>query len=409
MTTPPGWYPDPRAEGQLRWWDGTVWTDHVSAPAVDAPVNDRQMVEAELAQLRAELVEARDLMLLQEVGLYNYSHLLDTSVAYKDVLKSLRTKFSAAIRSGTAVVGTKRWAINGSTKEGERMVRDLGKLLLKAYNAEVESVVKTLKPYRLDPSKLRLEKTRKTIARLGKSMSLQVTDSYHALRIQELELTADFQAKLEEEREHQREERARLKEEAAARKEFEAEQSHLEKELDHYNNAIVGLRARGNMEALERAREKIAELERALTGVIERAANVRAGYVYVISNLGVFGAGVVKIGMTRRLAPLERVRELGGASVPFRFDVHAMIFSDDAVQLETSLHQRFAARKLNLVNLRREFFYVSPREVERALVDLHGDIVSFTEDADALEWRQSQTIRRQRGLDPIPQVEATPA
>jgi hypothetical protein len=124
-----------------------------------------------------------------------------------------------------------------------------------------------------------------------------------------------------------------------------------------------------------------------------RAANVRAGYVYVISNVGSFGERMVKIGMTRRLEPLDRVRELGDASVPFRFDVHALFFADDAVGIENSLHKAFADRRVNLVNMRREFFYATPEEVRRELLVLKGDLTQFEDTPEASEFRQSRTNR----------------
>ncbi|HKU42986.1 MAG TPA: GIY-YIG nuclease family protein, partial [Polyangiales bacterium] len=135
------------------------------------------------------------------------------------------------------------------------------------------------------------------------------------------------------------------------------------------------------------------EIQHAIDGVIERAANARAGYVYVISNIGSFGERVVKIGMTRRLDPMDRVRELGDASVPFRFDVHAIILSDDAVGLEGALHLRFASCRVNLVNNHREFFYTSPRDVKEALLALRGSLLSFNEAPEALEWHQSVSAR----------------
>jgi T5orf172 domain len=128
--------------------------------------------------------------------------------------------------------------------------------------------------------------------------------------------------------------------------------------------------------------------------VIDRAANIRAGYVYVISNIGAFGERVIKIGLTRRLNPLERVHELGSASVPFRFDVHAVIFSEDAVGLETALHHEFAARRVNMVNPRREFFYVTAQEVRDVLHRMRGSLLDYTEAPMALEWRQSENVRR---------------
>jgi Meiotically Up-regulated Gene 113 (MUG113) protein len=142
------------------------------------------------------------------------------------------------------------------------------------------------------------------------------------------------------------------------------------------------------------AEAKLEEIRAAVDGVDDRAANVRAGYVYVISNVGAFGERMVKIGMTRRLDPLDRVRELGDASVPFRYDVHAVIFSRDAVELETRLHHELAEHRVNLVNTRREFFYATPTEVRDVLSRLDGNsVLTFTEEPEALEWRQSENLR----------------
>src|SRR5699024_7305053 len=121
-----------------------------------------------------------------------------------------------------------------------------------------------------------------------------------------------------------------------------------------------------------------------------RAANQRAGYVYVISNIGALGEAMIKIGLTRRLEPMDRVRELGDASVPFGFDVHALFFSDDAVGIEAEMHRRFAERRVNQVNLRREFFYATPVEALEQLRDLTGEELEFTERPEAQEYRQSR-------------------
>ena len=143
----------------------------------------------------------------------------------------------------------------------------------------------------------------------------------------------------------------------------------------------------------ERVREDLANLDRAIEDVDYRAANVRAGYVYVISNVGALGEGVVKIGLTRRLEPRDRIRELGDASVPFRFDVHALFFSEDAVGIEAELHRRLADRRVNAVNLRREFFYAKPEEVKPHLLELGGELLEYEEMAEALEFRQSGSRR----------------
>lgn len=135
-------------------------------------------------------------------------------------------------------------------------------------------------------------------------------------------------------------------------------------------------------------------MDRAINDVDYRAANIRAGYVYVISNIGAFGERMIKVGMTRRLEPLDRVRELGDASVPFRFDVHALFFANDAVGIENAMHQRLADRRVNMVNLSREFFYATPQEAREHLLDLAGDLLEYVEGPVALEFRQSRPERR---------------
>jgi vacuolar-type H+-ATPase subunit I/STV1 len=234
-----------------------------------------------------------------------------------------------------------------------------------------------------------------TIARLGKTMDIAISAPYHQLRISELELTADYLAKVAEEKEREREEKQRLREERQAQQEMEREKARLEKERQHYLNAHQALLSKGDTDAAERLQDKLDDINRAIEDVDYRVANIRAGYVYVISNIGAFGDSMVKVGMTRRLDPLDRVRELGDASVPFRYDVHALFFSDDAVGIETALHQRLATKRVNVVNPRREFFHVTAAEVKVLLGELAGDLLHFEDFPEALEYRQSLAQRTQ--------------
>ena len=346
-------------------------------------------VRAEDEFLRGGLVQLRDEQLLQEVGIYEYRHRLADAVAYKARLERLREHIKISARGGSAVLSDTNWTVNNSASQGRRMVTEFSKLMLRAYNAEADSLVRDLRAYKVDASIARLSKTRETIAKLGATMQIRISDAYHALRIEELELTADYLAKVEEEKERVREERERQREEAKAQKEFEREKARLLKEQAHYRAAYDRL---GGDEG-ERAglADKLAEIDAAIKGVEDREANIRAGYVYVISNIGSFGPDVVKIGLTRRLDPMDRVRELGDASVPFRFDVHALVFSDDAVSLETTLHREFTPSRLNRVNMRREFFRATPTQVRDALNrHLGHHLLEFTDNPEALEWRQSQ-------------------
>lgn len=361
-----------------------------------AATEEKASLEEQLATLRAEVVVTEETALLQEAGVYEYQHPLEDSVEYQDALKSLRKQIKAMAKSeGGAVTGSTDWTVNGSLPQGRKLVRDFSKLLLRAYNAEADNLVRALKPHKLDAARERLAKVAATVERLGQVMDIRISASYRSLRERELALTADYRQKLADEKELEREERERLREEKKAQQELERERVRLEKERQHYLNSLDVLRAKGDDEAVARHEAELEKIGRAIEDVDYRAANIRAGYVYVISNVGSFGEGVVKIGLTRRLDPEVRVRELGDASVPFRFDTHALLFSKDAVGIEASLHQRLAERRVNRVNTRREFFYATPEEVKAHLLEVAGELLSFEDTPEALEYRQSQNLARE--------------
>ena len=195
-----------------------------------------------------------------------------------------------------------------------------------------------------------------------------------------------------------------MREEAKLAKEIEEERKKLEKEQQHYQNALhkIELQLAGASEAdrvnIEQKREELVQqlqkISQAFKDVDYREANQRAGYVYIISNIGAFGENVYKIGMTRRLDPQDRVDELGDASVPFNFDVHAMIFSDDAPALEAALHKAFEDRKLNMVNTRREFFNVTLDEIKEVVKKNFDKTVEFIDVPDAEQYRISQKMKQ---------------
>jgi hypothetical protein len=356
-------------------------------------------LRAELAALEAQIVKSREEVILQEVGVYDYHHRLEDAVAYKAELDNIRGRIrEMSKKDGGAVQGATNWTVDGSVVKGRKMVNEVSKLLLRAYNGEADVLVNKMRPYKLDAAVDRLNKARATIVRLGQTMNITIAEPFHRLRLEELRLTADFLAKKEEEKEAERAERERLREEARARKEFEDEKARLFKEQAHYATALQRMREGGTPEEIAAAEAKLAEIGDAIQGVEEREANIRAGYVYVISNFGAFGRHVVKIGMTRRLEPMDRIRELGDASVPFRYDVHALVFSEDAVSLEGRLHQALAERRLNRVNLRREFFYATPAEVRDLLTQADGSLLEFVEAPEADEWHQSENSRRHAGI-----------
>jgi len=350
----------------------------------------RAQLQAEIDSMTAQLVTTRDDLVLQEVGVYQYTHPLDDSVAYRAELARIQDRIKAMNRAGGgAVRGNEHITMNGSQAQGQKMVKEFSKLLLRAYNNEADNIVRGMRPYKLDSGKDRLTKAKGTIERLGKGMEIVIDPGYHHLRLSEMELTADYIDKLAAEKEREKEERARLREERQAQAEFQRQREKLERERTHYLNALATLEANGDSEAAQRLRAELGEIDKAIEDVDYRAANIRAGYVYVISNLGAFGERVVKVGMTRRLEPMDRVKELSDASVPFNFDVHAIHFSNDAVGVEAEMHRRLADRRVNRVNLRREFFYATPAEVRDLLADVAGDLLEYTDSAEAFEYHQS--------------------
>lgn len=349
-----------------------------------------RLQKAELEAIKKRVVATEELALLQEAGIYRYQHPLSDAVAYEAELARIEASIKEMVKKdGGAVLATTSWTVNGSESQGRTMVRDFSKLMLRAFNAEADNLVRGMKPYKLDGAKERLVKVAEVIEKLGKTMSIRISPPYLRVRILELELTADFLQKQAEEKEVERAERERLREERKVQQEIERERARLEKERQHHANALAALVAKGDEAGAARLREQLAEVDRAISDVDYRAANIRAGYVYVISNVGSFGEQMVKVGMTRRLDPMDRIRELSDASVPFNFDVHALFFSKDAVGVECGMHARLADRRVNLVNQRREFFRATAHEAKGHLAELAGELLEFRDVADALEYRES--------------------
>ena len=410
---PRGWKPDPSWPAAPAGWQ--LWVDaeveptpvlrpaeaKATSPASAAPTlsGDQRLsyLEAENAALRAQLAELvaspgatvilDDERVLQEAGVYRYHHPLENAVAYRERLNDLANRIAEMVKAGTAIQSSSKFTFDGSLAKGQAMTRDLARLMLRAYNAEAENVVRTLRLGNAVTAEKRLDAARTAIAKLGAMMELAISEDYHAVRIQEIQLTADYLGKKEEEREAARAERERLREERKVEMELAAAKERLEKERQHLTNVLEKLNASGETDPTLQA--KLAQVDADLAQNAARAANIRAGYVYVISNRGAFGERVVKIGLTRRLDPQDRIDELSDASVPFRFDVHALYFSEDAVTLESELHRHFTEQRVNWVNDRKEFFFAAPAEVQTVLAAKVGNLLEFAEEAASTEYLQS--------------------
>ena len=362
-----------------------------------------QQVQSQLKETKQQIIETDEAALLQSFGIYTPHYSYSTSDEYKAKLKDIRDQQKAAIKAGRAVAGNENWQVNGSAAKGKKMVHDMQKLLLRAYNAECDDAIEHVRFNNIEACSKKINASADAISKLGSMMGIYITNTYVYMKIQELRLMHEYQVKKQEEKEAAREARQRQREEAKAQKELEEARKKLEKEQNHYQNALSKLNEQlqnasfADRRALEEKRrelaDKLLEIETDIKDVDYRAANQRAGYVYIISNIGAFGEGVYKIGMTRRLDPMERVYELGDASVPFNFDVHAMIFTEDAPGLEAALHNAFSDRKLNFVNQRREFFRVSLDEIKAVVKKNYDKTVEFVDIPPAEQYRESIKLR----------------
>ena len=332
-----------------------------------------------------------------EYGLYKPTFEFANSDLYKDALSKLREKQKNCIKDDDASYGNTNWTVNGSAAEGRKMVNSYKKLLLRAFNVECDDIVANVKVSNLDRSIERITKISEQISKLGKSMSIGISPGYVRMKIDEVKLALDYQQKKQEEKERQKELRQQEREEARVLKEIEEERKRLKKEQAHYKNALDAVLAQieKNGESAELLEKKtqlesqIDDTAKAIEDVDYRDANRKAGYVYVISNIGAFGENVYKIGMTRRLDPQERVDELGDASVPFGFDIHAMIFTEDAPGLEAALHNAFESKKVNKINTRREFFAVTLDEIKAEVRKNSDKTVEWVDIPEAEQYRQS--------------------
>lgn len=362
---------------------------------------DIQRLSCSVAKLKNEAIFFEEAIVYQDFGLYTPRYNFVSAEEYKLRLDQIRTIQKSMIKGDTAIFGSKTWTVDGSKNKGAKMINDMKKLLLRAFNSDCEGVISKVKYSNYEMSLKKIQQSANSIEKLGKMMSLFITPGYINAKIEELHLAFEYQLKKQEEKETQKAIRAEMREAARLQKEMEEQRKHIEKEQVHYQTALQKLHQQlqttpNNPDLLQKQRElenRLSEIDYALQEIDYRAANQRAGYVYIISNIGSFGENIYKIGMTRRLDPQDRVDELGDASVPFNFDVHAMIFSDDAPALEASLHRAFEDRKLNMVNHRREFFHVTLDEIKEVIKKNFDKTVEFIDFPDAEQYRVSERIR----------------
>ena len=364
--------------------------------------NTLDNLNATIVEKRKQIYGLDDEIAMQEFGLYRPRFSFANALIYKDRLSELRAHQKDLIRANKAITGDTAWTVNGSAKEGKKMVADMQKLMLTAFNSECDAIISKVTYSNVDKSYDQINKIAAKITNLGRIQHIAITHEYLKAKTDELYLAFEYQQKKEAEKEEQKAARAEQREQAKLQKEIEEQRHKLEKEQTHYQSAMEHLlaqlaKAPDDAALLAKKDEyeaQLGKIEQGIKDVDYREANIKAGYVYIISNIGSFGKDVYKIGMTRRLDPQERVDELGDASVPFNFDVHALIFSADAPALEAALHRAFADRKVNMVNQRREFFHVTLDEIKAVIQANYDKTVEFVDVPDAEQYRVSEKMRQ---------------
>ena len=352
------------------------------------------------SELRAQVLVFEETLLLESFALYEPKFKLNTSHEYKTRLDSVRERQKSMIKNGEAATGNMGWEVSGSKAEGRKLVNDMIKLVIRSFNNEADYCVDNVKFDNIELGEKRIRKSFEVGNRLGRVMTVRLSEVYLNLKLDEIRLAHEFQMKKQEEKEEAKRVREELREQQKLEQEIRAVREKIAKERKHFAAALRDLNVRLEKVVTEEERAllltKIAEVEAGNANldseekIIDyREQSAKAGYVYVISNIGAFGAGVYKIGMTRRLEPMERIDELGDASVPFWFDVHAMVFSDNAPALEAKLHERFAAGRLNKVNGRKEFFRADIAEIESIIRANYDAVVEVTHEAAAEQYRES--------------------
>lgn len=333
-----------------------------------------------------------------ELGVYEPHFEFTDSEAYKARILEVRERQKAMISAKQAALCPTEWSVEGSKAKGATMINRQTRLTMRAFNNECEAAIANVRWNNVVAMEKRVLSAAAAIDKENTSLNLTLNDRYVALKIEELRLTHEFREQLKQEKEErsdlarsEREERKLLAEAEAAEREEAKYQALLEKARKEADSD-------GNRRRIEELEAALAAAHAASERARAMAEMTRSGYVYIISNVGSFGEDVVKIGLTRRLDPDDRIRELGDASVPFGFDIHAMIYSDAAPALEAALHKEFADRRINMSNFRKEFFRVSLDEVEAAVARLAPE-AGFFKDREAQEWHETLARRNAALLD----------
>lgn len=377
--------------------------------------SEEQELSSKISVLKIRLQGLEEQEIVEAFGFYESKYNFQETQGYKQRLDKIRAQQKQLIKNKQAAICNTKWSVEGSLQKGKKMTDDFIKLVLRAFNGECDASIVKVKYNNIQTMENRIRKAYGDLNKLSQTTHCEITSSFLDLKLQELWLTHEYQERKYQELEEQRIIREQMREEEKALREIEIAKQDAEKEERRYQEALE--KARRDVETLtgkaqeklfiqiEELQKRLAEAEANKERAISQAQLTKSGHVYIISNIGSFGEDVYKIGMTRRLEPMDRVKELGSASVPFPFDVHAMIFCENAPELESMLHKYLGDRRMNKENTRKEFFQVSldeivktVRQIDRELKICKSEII-VTKIAEASDYRKTLARERQSNID----------
>jgi multidrug efflux pump subunit AcrA (membrane-fusion protein) len=377
--------------------------------------SEEQELSSKISVLKTRLQGLEEQEIVEAFGFYESKYNFQDTQDYKQRLDRIRAQQKQLIKSKKAAICNTEWSVEGSLQKGKKMTDDFIKLVLRAFNGECDASIVKVKYNNIKTMENRIKKAYGDLNKLSQTTRCEITSSFLNLKLQELWLTHEYQEKKYQELEEQRIIREQMREEEKALREIEIAKQDAEKEERRYQEALE--KARRDVETLtgkaqeelfikiEELQQRLAEAEANKERAISQAQLTKSGHVYIISNIGSFGEDVYKIGMTRRLEPMDRVKELGSASVPFPFDVHAMIFCENAPELESMLHRYLGDRRMNKENTRKEFFQVSLDEIVKTVRQIDEELkickseIIVTKIAEASDYRKTLARERQSNID----------
>ena len=362
-------------------------------------LHDQQdVLKKYIDQLHSESEDLEKEVVAEQFNMSSYDGL--SSQECKNQLALLRTNEKSAISDGSL--------LKISENLSKKSARDNAKQIVRCFNAECDNIIQSVTVKGIDTLRNRMTKSFETLNKIYMVDGVQMNDKFLSLKLKELDLIYSFALKTEQEKEIQKAIKAEMIEEAKAQKEIEDKKKQIEKDQAQVNNELArmnryleqapDIEKQSYLLKIQELESRLKELEADKQDVLNREQNAKAGYVYVISNIGSFGKDIYKIGMTRRLTPMDRIDELSSASVPFPFDVHAMIFSNDAPALEAKLHQVFDKDRVNKINNRKEFFKVNLDDVEKVVKENFDSTVQFTKIPVAQEYNETLEIIKREAL-----------